>query len=338
MNNFIELINFFKEKKNLDCEFVQKFIDFLSNSQSSEIELAALTAAWKIKGENADELALIAQNILSKLSEIEIENPIVDCCGTGGDGLNTFNISTTSAFLAAAFGIKVAKHGGRKTTSISGSIDFIEALKIPCFSEPEEIKKQIAKNGIVFIASPALHSILGKWKTVCRKLGFSGQTGLIGTLTNPVKITHQIIGVPKPEWGFLMAEALKLLGRQKAIIVHGFPCLDEASLCGLNQIWFLQNGQITHSTIDPYDLGLRKTYMIEELKGGLPEENVQIFHSILQNKASEALINTVCLNTGLILWLCEYSKNLKEGFEKTQKLISSGDALVFWQNLKFENA
>ena len=160
MNNFFELINFLKEKKELNLEFTAKFIDFLSDSESSEIELACLTAGWKAKGETSLELALIAQNILKKLPTIKLEGQIIDCCGTGGDGSNTFNISTTSAFLASALGVKIAKHGGRKTTSASGSIDFLEALQILCLTDCVQIKNQLEKKGICFIASPALHDIL----------------------------------------------------------------------------------------------------------------------------------------------------------------------------------
>lgn len=325
-------MSIFQTKKSLNGHTVEQFLSVLTDPKASEEEIAALTAAWKAKGETSDELAAIAEYILKKLDRVDTPFDVIDCCGTGGDNSGTFNVSTTSAVLAACAGVKVAKHGGRKTTSASGSIDLLEALGASTFVEPEKIKQSLEKIGLAFIASPALHGMLGRWKNICRKLNFAGQTGLIGTLTNPVHLTHQVIGVPKPEWGPLMIEALKKLGRKQAIVVHGKPKLDEASLCGLNQLWILQNDQISEKVIDPKDFGLKEYYSLDELRGGEPKENAEIFLKLIKGEAPKAIFETVLLNTGLMLWLYGKSGSIECGMQMVKNLVASGEALRFWEN------
>lgn len=189
---------------------------------------------------------------------------------------------------------------------------------------------------MVFISSPALHNILGRWKNVCRKLEFGGQTGLVGTLTNPVKISHQTVGVPKMEWGPLMINALKSLGRKKAIVVFSEPKLDEASFCGKNYFWVLQDDLIKEFVIDPVkDIGLRNYYSLDSIRGGSPEENAKVFIALLNGKAKNEIIDTVCFNTGLLLWLNDSAKSIQEGFQISKNSIGSGKVLSFWKDYQF---
>ena len=335
LNSFFRLIEIFEKKQSLCTEAeAESFINLLANPDISDIKKAALTTAWKVKGENPPELFLIANYLLNLIGRLETGLEIIDCCGTGGDNAQTFNISTTSAFVAAAAGVKIAKHGGRKTTSASGSIDFLEAIGIPCFSEPAQIKTLLERTNLVFISSPIMKNVLGSWKSICKELGFAGQTGLIGTLTNPVKLNYQIIGVPKPEWGNLMIETLQLLKRKKALVIHGFPCLDEGSLCGLNKIWLLENDKITQSEIDPKDLGLNKYYDLSEIQGGNPAQNAQIFFDFINSKASPAIEKTILFNAGLILWLYGKSENALIGFQQAEEILKSGKLLDFWHSYK----
>jgi anthranilate phosphoribosyltransferase len=333
-NNFNYLIELFNSQQNLTESSLPQFLSVLTDPKSTEQELADLTAAWRNKGETSQEIALIASNVLAQLERICCDFEVLDCCGTGGDNSNTFNISTTCAFIAASGGLKVAKHGGRKTTSASGSIDFLEALSLPSFTEPSKIKKLIETKGLAFIASPALHNILGRWKTVCRKMEFSGQTGLIGTLTNPVKLTQQIIGVPKPEWGPLMIEALRLLGRKKALVIHGEPKLDEASLCGKTFLWLLENNMVSEFVIDPLELGFEKHYELKDLRGGSPEENAHTFLEIINGGGSKAIKETLFLNSALMFWLSDKVKDIKDGIALSEQLISSGQTLRFFEDYK----
>jgi anthranilate phosphoribosyltransferase len=331
-HKFDLLISHFKANKDLDTGSVVDFIGCLSDPNTNEDKLAELTSAWKCKGETSNEIAGIAQYILTKLPQIKVQGDVLDCCGTGGDNSNTFNISTSSAFLAATAGLRVAKHGGRRTTSASGSIDLVEALGIKTYTEPQKIEAALQKIGLAFIASPALHGILGRWKAVCRKLQFHGQTGLIGTLTNPVYLTHQMIGVPKEDWGPLMIEALKILGRKKALVVFGYPKLDEASLCGPTQIWQLEHSKITQFTIEPADFGLQKNYLLTDIAGGDPTENAKTFLQLIRGQASKPIVETVCLNTGLLLWLSGQVGTIELGITKVKEIIETGEALDYWNN------
>ena len=318
------LLKSLREGQDLTSQQIKVFIKILSDSQSSEAELIDLTTAWRQKGESSTELALISQELVSRLMPVESEGIIADCCGTGGDGLQTFNISTTSAIVAASSGLKIAKHGGRQTTSASGSIDFLESLQVTYYTDSIDIQKALQKNNLVFIASPILHQLLGRWKKICRKLGFAGQTGLIGTLSNPIKLTHQIIGVPKLKWGSLMIEALQKIGRANALVIHGEPGLDEASFCGVTHLWHLKNGQITTSKLIPQDFNLDKFTNLENLKGGTPNHNALMFQELLSNSAHPDLINTVCLNSGLLLWLCDQAPDIQAGFKKARHLLETG--------------
>ncbi|MDX1919677.1 MAG: anthranilate phosphoribosyltransferase [Candidatus Caenarcaniphilales bacterium] len=344
-NNFQHLIKLFSEGKDLDEQTAKDFISCLADPETTEEELAELTKAWKAKGETPQDLASIAKEILSRIETVEVDDETIDCCGTGGDNSHTFNISTASAFLAASLGLKVAKHGGRKTTSKSGSIDFLEALGVSTIAEPKRIKEALGQSGLVFIASPANQKLLGRWKGVCGKLGFYGQTGLIGTLTNPVNLTYQIIGVAKPEWGLLMAESLKLLGRKKALIVHGSTLeggLDEASLCGSTLFWKLENDEITQFTINPQEFGINKNYELKDIKGGNPEENAKTFLFFLEGKtpktrSEEAIRETIFYNTALLLWIYGKTPTIKEGIQEAKNVTESGKALLFWKDYVVEN-
>ncbi|MFN5538633.1 MAG: anthranilate phosphoribosyltransferase [Candidatus Melainabacteria bacterium] len=338
MNIFNKLLKQFQTGEDLNQETAEEFITFLSDSESTEEEMGTLTSAWKAKGEKSDELVFISKHLLTLLESIQNQSNILDCCGTGGDNSGSFNISTTSSFIAAAAGVKIAKHGGRKTTSASGSIDFLEALQIPTLTNSQEIKKNLDEKGLVFIASPATQRILGRWKAVCRKLEFYGQTGLIGTLTNPVTLTYQIIGVPKYEWGSLMIESLSKLGRKKAIVVFGEPGLDELSLCGTNHLWFLENGKINEITLSQAELyshlGINENshFTLEDIKGADPETNAKIFLEVLNGKASNAILQTIYANTGLILWIAEKTNSLKAGMEEAKRLVQSGKAKEFYEH------
>lgn len=339
-DTFQSLIARFQAGNDLDSQSAKNFISFLSNPNSSEDNLAELTKSWKKKGESPNDLFAIAREVLSRIENVNVDYKVIDCCGTGGDKSGTFNISTASAFLAASLGLKVAKHGGRKTTSKAGSIDFLEALGVPTFSDGKLIQKVLQENNLVFIASPATQQLLGRWKSVCGKLGFYGQTGLIGTLTNPVNLSYQIIGVPKVEWGPLMIETLKLLGRKKALVVHGSTFgnigLDEASLCGITQFWQLENNIISQFTINPQELGFAQNYQLQDIEGGTSEENAKIFLTFLEgnppnSKHEEAIRETIFYNTALLLWLYGKTPSIKDGIKLVKTTTESGESMRFFK-------
>ncbi len=341
MKEISKLIEIFKKGKDLEIESTKDFINCLADKEQSEMNLALLTTAWKLKGISSEELALIANHILDNyigrvILPIDKNEILLDCCGVGGDDSQSFNISTTTAFVLACCGIKIAKHGGRKTTSQSGSIDLLDALNIKTIlsTNKEEIIKTLNEKKLLFIASPATQQILGKWKTVCQKLEFKGLTGLIGTLTNPININYQIIGVPKFEMGELMIEALKLLKRERACVVFGYPKLDEISICGNTHIWELNNNQILEYEINPEDYGLG-IYRLDEIKGGDAEYNKKIFLDFLDNSAKEAIKNAVLFNSAFILNICKKAPSIKEAFTFLKFKLENNDfKKYFLENFK----
>lgn len=334
ISNFID---HFKSNQDINQSNVQDFINLLSSQDIHEIDIANLTSAWKIKGYKSQELVAIAQYIQDNyLDTITLDNlsteQVIDCCGTGGDFSGSYNISTTMSIIMASMGITVAKHGGRSTTSQSGSIDFLEALKLPTLTQKEDIINSLENNNLAFIASPALHQLLGRWKGICKKLEFGGQTGLIGTLTNPVHLTHQVLGVPKHEWGNLMINALKELGRQRAIVVYGEPRLDEASLAGQTHIWELANNNIKEYSFSPQDMGLNLT-SLDAIKGGSPEYNAKIFENIINNNCSQAIIDALSLNTALGLYILDKVQSIKDGISLTQSHLKENKLKKYYQEL-----
>jgi len=335
--SFERLFSLFRAGGDLDEQTAPEFIDFLANEESSSIEIAALTAAWKIKGYKSRELVVISRHLTEQvLSSLSLDSEvIVDCCGVGGDGANTFNISTASAFLVAASGLKVAKHGGRRTSSQTGSIDFLEELGVHAASETTEIRELFDKLGLVFIASPALGRLLAHWKQVCRQLEIPGQTGLIGTLTNPVNITHQLIGIPRPDWAAMMIEAMKSLGRQRGAVVFGEPGLDEISVCGKTSVWeFKEKEQAVVSyQLNPqdYQLGL---YELKDIQGGIPSTNARIFLELLKDPDRYLAIRDALLfNSGFLLYLSGESPSIEQGIAKIRTTLYNGLALKFFESL-----
>jgi len=323
MNVHSKLIDLFKSQQDLTQKTVSEFIDFLANSDTHEIDLATVTAAWKVKGYKSSELALIAKYIREKYLDI-LDLPgekVFDCCGTGGDSAQTFNISTTCAFILSKMEVKVAKHGGRKTTSACGSIDFLEAMGIETLTEKSKIEENLKTQNLAFIASPALQKLLGRWKQVCSKLEFHGQTGLIGTLTNPVNLTHQLLGVSKREWGELMSNALLELGRERAMVVFGAPQLDEVSVCGETEIWEIENKQIKNYKINSEDYGIKKS-SLDNLRGGDGKYNADIFRDLMSGntKKHQAIWDAIVLNSAVSLKLLDKASSIKEGIDKIKNL------------------
>jgi len=340
VTNLFEFL-FGKLRQNQDFDnisSVSKFVDFLAERTNSEIEIAALTAAWKTKEIKALELKLISDYLVQKIrvnSEIPEESfkpkniKIIDCCGTGGDLSGTFNISTVSSIVAGSLGCKIVKHGGRKTTSMTGSIDLLEFLKIPVQTDFRNLKNELIEKNLVFVASPALHQILGRWKLVCRKLEIPGQTGLVGTISNPVDLDCQVLGVAKPELLELLGKTLKLLNRKKALVIHGEPRLDEASISGKTRIHQIKDQSSEEFEFTPEEFGLKRQ-SIEEIRGGSPETNARILDKILNNRSSRAQLEVILLNAGLIVWTYGLFDSLEDSLAACERALKENKVQEFF--------
>jgi len=265
----------------------------------------AILAAIQAKGVSAEELAGMAQVLQAQSSPLAsrlspLASPLIDTCGTGGDGASTFNISTAVAFVAAAAGVLVAKHGNRSASSRVGSADVLEALGINLNAPGEKIQAALQEVGITFLFAPGWHPALKVVAPLRRSLKVRTVFNLLGPLVNPLRPTGQVIGVFDSMLLAPIAQALQQLGTQQAIALHGREKLDEAGLADLTDLAVLSEGQVQLTTLNPQELGLTPA-PTAALRGGDVQENAEILKAVLQGKGTQAQQDVVALNTSLAL-------------------------------------
>ena len=328
---------------------LQQLLDRHSLSQSQASQLmqgwlkeeippvlsGAILAAIQAKGVSAEELAGMAQVLQGQSlqqNQIAHSQPLVDTCGTGGDGSSTFNISTAVAFVVAAAGVKVAKHGNRSASSKVGSADVLEALGINLTAPAEKVSAAVEAVGITFLFAPGWHPALKSVAPLRKTLNIRTIFNLLGPLVNPLRPTGQVIGVYDAQFLTPIAEALAVLGTSKAMIVHGRERLDEAGLGDITDIALLMNNQVNLSTLNPQELSLTPV-PISELKGGDLIENTDILRNVLQGKGTLAQLEAVALNASLALQVGETVTwgNHQQGIETAKDILKSGAA---WQKLE----
>ncbi len=340
MTNWSDILQQLINRRSLSSEQAVTLMQgWLDGAIAPELS-GAILAALQCKGVQAIELAAMA-SVLQQLSVGHTANSshgndlgtlgnLLDTCGTGGDGADTFNISTSVAFVAAASGVPVAKHGNRAMSSRSGSADVLEALGVNLGAAPEKIYEAIAEVGMTFIFAPNWHPAMKAVGPIRRSLGVRTVFNLIGPLVNPLQPAVQVMGVYHKDLIETVAEALRLLGRSQAVVLHSREGMDEAGLGDLTDMAFLQGDRITIEAIDPQALGLA-TAPLTALKGGSVEENAEILRSVLQGKGSAAQANCVALNSGIALRVAGKATTWEEGVKLASEVISSGAA---WQKLE----
>lgn len=292
----------------------------------TDTEISAFLTSLNMKGETANEIAGIVEVLRTHIdiSSSNLNN-VMDNCGTGGDRSNSFNISTTSAFVLAGADVPVAKHGNRSISSKTGSADVLEHLGVSLSFTKNHTEEMLAKNNIAFIFAPHAHTKLRPFMKIRQELRLPTIFNLIGPLMNPIDLDTQLVGVYKRDKLETIAEALKILGRKRALVVNGAGYMDEASLAGENHLVLLEDGKITPFTLHPEEVGL-KTYSNEEIRGGDAKRNAEILLSVLRNEQSPYL-DTVLLNAGLGLCANGKTTSIKEGIEMARESIASGAAL-----------
>ncbi len=338
MTNWSEILQQLIDRRSLSREQAVTLMQgWLDGAIAPELSGGILTAL-QCKGIEAIELAAMA-SVLQQLSICHTANSsndlgnlgnLLDTCGTGGDGADTFNISTSVAFVAAAAGVPVAKHGNRAMSSRSGSADVLEALGVNLGAAPEKIYDAIATVGITFLFAPNWHPAMKAVGPIRRSLAVRTVFNLIGPLVNPMQPAVQVMGVYRKALIETVAEALRLLGRKQAVVLHSREGMDEAGLGDLTDMTFLQGDRITIEAIDPQALGLPSA-SLTALKGGSVEENAEILRSVLQGKGSAAQANCVALNSGIALRVAGKVATWGEGVKLASEVISSGAA---WQKLE----
>jgi anthranilate phosphoribosyltransferase len=303
----------------------------------------AILAAIQAKGISAEELlgmvqVLYSQSVPAPLRDRLVSNsPLIDTCGTGGDGASTFNISTAVAFVTAAAGVKVAKHGNRSASGKTGSADVLEALGINLQASPQQAQEALEAVGITFLFAPDWHPTLKAIAPLRKALKVRTIFNLLGPLLNPLRPTGQVIGVNQPILVETFAQVLNQLGTKRAVVLHGRENLDEAGLGDKTDLAILSNQQIQSLTLDPRELGFSTT-PLSQLKGGNVQENAEILQAVLRGQGTQAQQDIVVLNAALALYVGEavpekgnYLDTLAKAHVLARDIVQSGLA---WKKLE----
>jgi anthranilate phosphoribosyltransferase len=296
------------------------------DGKTTDAQVGAMMAALATKGETVEELAGAARAMRKKAHRIQAAAmPVVDTCGTGGDGLKTFNISTTTAFVVAGCGVIVAKHGNRSVSSACGSADVLETLGIILDTDPEVVEEAVQEIGIGFLFAPLYHSAMRFAAKARTEVGLRSIFNMLGPLTNPAGANCQLLGVFAPQLTEMFAEALRLLGARSAFVVHGHDGLDEISVCAPTRVSQLENDMIRTYDIYPEQYFGRLAEP-QQMTGGNPEENAAITRTILKGEKGPKR-DVVLLNTAAALVACQKAADLTTGIALAEQAIDSGAAL-----------
>ena len=301
-------------------------MDEIMSGEATPAQFGAFVTALRIKGETADEIAGMAQGMRDKSNRVEYTSALVDTCGTGGDASGSFNVSTAAAFVIAASGLRVAKHGNRAITSQSGSADVLEALGVKLELTPEQVRRCIDEASIGFMFAPAFHPAMRFAAGPRREIGIRTVFNILGPLTNPAGATHQLLGVADSSLGRMMAEVLLRLGSVHVLVVHGADKVDEMSICAPTQIWELYEGNIHEYTVTPEDVGLTRAAS-GSVKGGTAQENAATLRAILGGQQSGPILDMVLLNAAGALVAGNKVVGLPKAVEAARELVSNGSAL-----------
>ncbi|MEH2308795.1 anthranilate phosphoribosyltransferase [Nostoc sp.] len=308
---------------------------WLSEAVPPELSGAILTAL-NFRGISADELTGMAEVLQSQSSPLNTHHSslttVIDTCGTGGDGSSTFNISTAVAFVAAASGVPVAKHGNRSASSLTGSADVLEALGVNLGASSDKVQAALQEVGITFLFAPGWHPALKAVAQLRRTLRVRTVFNLLGPLVNPLRPTGQVVGLFTPKLLATVAQALNNLGKEKAIVLHGREKLDEAGLGDETDLAVLSDGEVQVTTINPLDLDLTPA-PIGMLRGGDVQENAVILKAVLQGKGTQAQQDAVALNASLALQVAGTIALLDhaQGIKIAKDILQSGAA---WTKLE----
>jgi anthranilate phosphoribosyltransferase len=296
----------------------------LMDGGASAVQVGALLAMMRVRGETPEEVAAFARVMRARAVRVEAPDGAVDLCGTGADGLHTFNISTLAAFVVAGAGVPVAKHGNRAITSRSGSADLVEALGIPLDPGPEAVARSIRETGFGFMFAPAYHPAMKHAMPIRRELPMRTIFNLLGPLSSPARVRRQLLGVADPSLVALIAGALSRLDTERAIVVHGADGSDELSLAGPNRAVLVEGGSTREIVIDAVELGLGRA-PLAALAGGDAQLNAAITVSVLGGEPGPAR-DVVLLNAGAALFVSGRAADVAEGVGLAAEAIDSGRA------------
>jgi len=321
------------EGRDLGRDQVRQVMELIMEGGATDAQIGGFLVALRCKGEEVEEIAGCAEVMRAKATRISTSRiDLVDTCGTGGDGLGTFNISTTVAFVTAGAGLAVAKHGNRAMSSQCGSADVLQALGVNVEIGPEAVGRCIDEVGIGFLFAPMLHGAMKYAIGPRRELGTRTVFNILGPLTNPAGARRQLLGVYDGKLTERLAGVLKALGSERAFVVHGKDGLDEITLTGPSRVTELKDGELTTYEVKPQDVGLQ-TATADQLAGGDAATNAAILQAVLENRATAAQRDVVLLNAAAAI-AAGGSGTLVEGLEQARDSLASGRAAAALENLK----
>jgi len=312
-------------KENLSAHEMRDVTRVIMGGGATDAQIGGFLIALRCKGETIDEIAAAAEVMRELVNKVEIEGEhIIDTCGTGGDGANTFNISTTCAFVVAAAGGQVAKHGNRSASSNSGSADVLEAAGLNLDLSASQVAKCVNDIGIGFLFAPKHHGAMKHTIGARKEMGVRTLFNLLGPLSNPAGAPNQLIGVFGKEWLESLAQVLKKLGSQHVLVVNADDGLDEISIAAPTSIAELKDGVVTTYTITPEQFGFKRA-SLAELKVDNAQASLKMVTAVLDN-VSGAALDIVLLNSGAAIYAANITDSLSAGIEKARQVIASGAA------------
>jgi len=312
------------EERDLEEDEAAAAMEDIFTGEATPAQLSAFLVALRLKGETVDEIVGMARVMRQHALRVNVEGPLLDTCGTGGDSRGTFNVSTASAFVAAGAGARVAKHGNRAMSSGCGSADVLEALGAKIDLMPEQVARCIEETGFGFMFAQAFHPAMKYAAPTRREIGVRTAFNILGPLTNPAHAQSQLLGVARPEQAGLMAAALDRLGSRHVLVVHGHDGSDELTLDGPNQVFEMNGGETSEYTIDAQKLGI-PTNLPSAIKGGTPEENAKTLTALLEGDRG-AVRDVVLLNSAAALVAADIAPNVHDGLVVAAESIDSGAA------------
>lgn len=313
-------------REDLSYDDMQELVRSIMGGMLTPAQIAAALVALHMKGESVTEITAAAQVIRNLSAKVKVHDVdhLIDTCGTGGDGAQTFNISTACALVAAAAGARVAKHGGRSVSSTCGSADILEKLGVNVNFTPQQVARCVQEIGVGFMFAPNHHSAMKNAAPVRRELGVRTLFNLLGPLTNPAGAQSQVMGVSQRELTGKLARVLQQLGSSHVLVVHGADGLDEISISGPTYVAELKNGNVIEYMVRPEDFGLRSA-PLDSIRVVNADEARTILLSVLDNHPSAAR-DIVQLNAGAAIYVAGLAASLQEGVKKAGEVIASGAA------------
>jgi len=299
--------------------------------EATPAQFGAFVVALRAKGESVDEIVGLVSTMRRFAESVEVDGPLVDTCGTGGDRAGTINVSTIAAFVVAGAGAKVAKHGNRAASSACGSADLLEELGVRIDLPPQGVAHCIEEAGMGFLYAPIFHPAMRHAGGPRKELGVPTIFNFLGPLTNPAGARHQVIGVSDPSMAPKMVEVLARLGTVHALVVHGSDGLDEITTTGTTAVWELQGDEQTQWIIDPAEVGIRLADPTE-LRGGTPKDNARIALEVLSG-AEGAARDVVILNAAAGLMAADLAESLSHAAEHAAESIDSKSAMRVLERL-----